>query len=124
METKKIRTRYNYQLQESDLTPVDSKSETIPGDAYTIKELYAKFTTGIMPPIGKMPSYDPDPDIDNPDPTRTPGYDLADATATLDTLAAQIEEANNAKEERKRKKKASAEKSEANEEANEEKTTD
>mgnify|MGYP000667838063 CR=1 FL=1 len=76
----KVRTPLGYNPSISEQETNNEPSQTIPDLSYTIRELLEKFAHGVMPPVGRDVVYDEDPDIDNPDPTRDPAFDLSDAT--------------------------------------------
>lgn len=79
-KTQRFNSQYNFKTDSLHLEKVTGESETVQGDSYTIQELMQKHTQGIMPPVGKQPYYDENPDIDNPDITRRPDFDLSDVT--------------------------------------------
>lgn len=69
------------------------KSMTVPNEAYTIKEVLEKFTSGINLPIQRNGQYDQDPDFDSVDITRSPDADIYDVTTALQDNQARIFEA-------------------------------
>lgn len=68
---------YSFDRQRVGVAIVED-SQTIPDDSYTIKDLIQRSITGCMPNIGRNVIYDDDPDIDNPDPTCDPAFDIVD----------------------------------------------
>ncbi len=104
-----------------DFTEVES--QTVPNQALTIQEILTRFTTSGSLPIGKQVYYD-DEDVNEPDPTLDPDFDLADATAIKEDIEqrkhAQDQEDKEKAEAEKLKEEAKNEEPEAeNEEATE-----
>lgn len=71
----------------------DGKSLTIPNEAYSIKEVLEKFTSGINLPIQRNGQFDENPDFDTADITRDPAADIYDITTALQVNQAKISEA-------------------------------
>lgn len=53
-------------------------SQTIPNEAYTIRQLLDDHTRGIMPQVKHQGLYEEEPDLDNPPLNKQPDYDLED----------------------------------------------
>jgi len=83
MEKPIFRNRYTFKLKGTDMECIKSPSQTVKGDAYTVRELFEKHTAGIVPPIQRIGDYDDEADLDFPDPTKSPDFDLVDATQIL-----------------------------------------
>lgn len=69
---------------------IDEKSETIPGQAYSVNEVLLKFSQGTLGDIGIPTYYDIEDEIDvtddifnSFDPTLSPDFDLTDADEYL-----------------------------------------
>jgi len=84
----KTQSPYTFDPSEHRGENLEPGSLTIQGDAYSIKELLEKYANGVMPAIGKTGDFEEEPDIDSPDPTRAPDFDLSD----LDTLGRETRE--------------------------------
>nr|UXQ87914.1 MAG: hypothetical protein [Microvirus sp.] len=91
---RKIITPGTYDFAKIPKITIPGESQTIPGDSYTIRELLKKHTQGIMPPIGRQTYYD-DADIDSPDPTKAPDFDLTDVTDIKNQIQTDIEKREN-----------------------------
>ena len=86
---------YNYKENVGEINT--QESETVPNQAYTVKEVLLKFSQGTLPNIVQPVYYDDTEDFDNIDPTHNPAFDLVDAENIL-------KEINNNKKEREEKK--------------------
>ena len=113
MKQRKFITQYNFDPDSCEHEKFAIPSQTIPDQAYTIRELLEKYSTGIMPPVGKIPHYEEDPDIDDPDFTRDPAFDLSDATRIKDESTEILQRVHDAEQKRAQEK----EKADAIEEA-------
>lgn len=85
---RRFRSTYNYIPLESDTEVNNEPSQTISGQAFSIREILTKWTRGVPPEISKLGYYNEneDPSFDDYDETRNPGFDLADASETLYSL--------------------------------------
>lgn len=75
-----IRNHFNYDPS-FNAEVVDSTSMAVPDQTYSVKELFQRMSRGLplddrVRPVSVY--YDDDPDIDNPDPTQRPDFDLTD----------------------------------------------
>lgn len=70
-----------------------TESETIPGQAYTVKEVLLRFNNGTLPNIVQPVYHDDTDDFDDIDPTLDPAFDIVDAENILKQI-------NNNKKER------------------------
>jgi len=70
----------------------NSDTITVPGEAYTIRELLEKHTQGIYPQIAKEPQYEENPDFENIDITKNPDFDLTDASEMKQSMLQKLEE--------------------------------
>lgn len=78
--------RTQFQVYEPDVERFIEPSQTMPSQAYTIRELLSRFVSGTYSPeqAYRNGSYaDGDPDYDDWDETDDPAFDLADYTAAL-----------------------------------------
>lgn len=88
-ETKKLqekprfRTNYNGYKSETDFEKVDPISLTIPNETYSLRDIVEKFSREYPKHLLRMGYSDEidetDPDFDDVDLTRVPGFDLVDA---------------------------------------------
>lgn len=81
-----------------------AESETIPNQAFTVKEVLLRFNQGTLPNIVQPVYYDDTDDFDNIDPTLNPAFDMVDADNILNEIN------NNRKERGKNKLQNSPEK--------------
>lgn len=84
----KIRNHFNYDPSVSFETVV-GPSMAVPDQSYTVKELFERMVRGL--PLDDRISqratyYDDDEDIDNPDPTQRPDFDLTDYDTEMSFL--------------------------------------
>ena len=83
----KIHTKRNYDPVSRFDSGNKGKSETVPGEAQTVRDLLSKFTAGMVMSVGRKVYYDQDdpedPDFDRIDPSLSPDYDLVDAMEFL-----------------------------------------
>lgn len=99
-EAPKFATWYNYhevpkQIKAEKLNPI---SLTVPGQAFSIREILEKFTRGMsFDNIAKQPQFMDNPDFDSYDFTTSPDFDLADVTNHKAAIEAAIENAKLAK---------------------------
>lgn len=82
---------YNYKENEGEINL--SESETVPNQAFTVKEVLLRFNNGTLPNIVQPVFYDDTEDFDNIDPTLNPAFDMVDAENILKQI-------NNNKKER------------------------
>jgi len=80
MKKRKIKIHSQLDYQSPKGQTFTGESKTISGESYTIRQLLERNAQGSMPPVQRQPLYDENPDIDHPDETRTPDFDLADVT--------------------------------------------
>ena len=65
-------------------TLISRDTQTLPDLSYTVGQLFERMCNGMPLPDNVIPTYyDDDEDIDNPDPTQRPGFDLADYTEEM-----------------------------------------
>lgn len=88
-------------------------SQTIPGEAYTIRELLTKFTRGVIPDVGKNMKFDDSEDFEDIDISRVPDFDLSDITEYKENIEAAKELYEKAKAKAKAKKTEPSEGSES-----------
>lgn len=76
----------------------DEVSMAVPDQTYTVRQLFERMASGlslddsgIIRPI----YYDDNEDIDNPDPTQNPAFDLADYSEQVDLLNETLEQRQN-----------------------------
>lgn len=68
---------------------VSSESQTEPSLSYTVTELFQRMAQGLPLANTIIPTYyDDNEDIDNPDPTQRPGFDLSDYTREMAEIEA------------------------------------
>lgn len=106
----KFRSNVNYQEREQEKEKVIGESETIPGESLTIRELLQKHVNGIAPPIGRQVYYEEEPDIDNPDITRSGDFDLTTISDSRTELEALQERYDKQERQRAEKRKKAEEK--------------
>ena len=87
-----IRTWLNYD-PECAYEFADSTSMAVPDQTYTVRQLFDRMAkglslddSGLVHPV----YYDDNEDIDNPDPTQDPAFDLADYSEQMDQLKSTI----------------------------------
>lgn len=76
----RIRNHFNFDTA-SNFEKVEGVSVAVPDQTYSVKDLFQRMARGL--PLDDrcraVPTYyDDDPDIDNPDPTQRPDFDLVD----------------------------------------------
>lgn len=89
----KFQTQYTFELERGEQN--NGEKITVPHDAYTIREILNRFTSGGLPPIGGSVYYDDDPDSEQApvdwshvDPAYEPNWDsLIDTQNLKDDLA-------------------------------------
>lgn len=74
-------------------------SETIQGQAYSIRELLEKFVSGAVPDIGKVPQYEENPEFETTDILRSPGVDIVDVHEEIETIRARSKNARKSQSE-------------------------
>lgn len=75
------RTNLEYKPNDRSFEHVSGKSETIPDQSMSVREIIKKFTQGTLPDIGKSIYYELDAgseDFDEYDVTESPDFDLTD----------------------------------------------
>lgn len=82
---------YNHQENKGEKNTLES--ETVPNQAFTVKEVLLRYNNGTLPNIVQPVFYDDTDDFDNIDPTQNPAFDLVDAENILKQI-------NNNKKER------------------------
>lgn len=89
-----IRTWLNYDSSTA-IEECDEVSMAVPDQTFTVRQLFERMASGmslddsgIIRPI----YYDDNEDIDNPDPTKNPAFDLADYSEQIDFLNESIEQ--------------------------------
>ncbi|WGL31467.1 hypothetical protein [Dipodfec virus UOA04_Rod_1087] len=90
---------------------VDDVSMAVPDQTYSVRQLFERMAkglslsdSGLVHPV----YYDNDEDIDNPDPTQDPAFDLADYSEQMDNLQDTIASRINSAKAEKRSEKAKA----------------
>jgi len=83
---KKYRTQTTYKVKKSEQIKITEPSQSVAGEAYTIKELLEKHANGIMPQLTINDQYDNDPELDDDVTMRNPDLDLTD----IDTMAEKV----------------------------------
>lgn len=76
----KIVNHFNYDPS-SAIEVVEGPSFAVPDQTYSVRELFQRMARGLPldDRINQLPMYfDDNPDIDNPDPTQRPDFDLTD----------------------------------------------
>lgn len=106
---------YNHTENSGELNTMES--ETIPNQAYTVKEVLLRFNNGTLPNIVQPVYYDDTEDFDNIDPTLDPAFDIVDAEIILKQI-------NNNKKERDKKESLQQKEVEESKEKQEEEPTD
>lgn len=96
MEIPKFRNHFNVtdELLPGDIEVPVGESETIPGQAYSVKEILTKFVRGIDPRISKEPIYTDATEFDDIDPLYNSVdilTDVTEAKAFLDQNKASLE---------------------------------
>ena len=87
---------YNHKENQGEINTL--KSETVPNQAFTVREVLLRFNNGTLPNIVQPVYYDDTDDFDNIDPTQNPAFDMVDAENIL-------KEINNNQKEREQNKK-------------------
>lgn len=92
----KIRNHFNYDPSVS-YEDVEGVSLAVPDQSYTVKELFERMARGL--PLDDRISqratyYDDDEDIDNPDPTQRPDFDLTDYDTEMSSLRQTVADRN------------------------------
>lgn len=82
-----IRTWLNYNPEDA-YEESDSTSMAVPDQTYTVRQLFDRMARGLsLDDSGLVhPVYYEDDDIDNPDPTQNPAFDLADYSEQMASL--------------------------------------
>jgi len=107
LEKIKFRTHYNFQLSESDQEKPIGESMTVPGQAYTMREILLKYTSGNVGDLQKNGYGDENPDFDDLDITRNPDFDLSDYTEENNYLQEKLKLSKNSKNSKKTTKEKS-----------------
>lgn len=82
---------------ESKRTPVSTDTQTMPDLTLTVPELFDRMARGLpLSPMSLPVYYDDNEDIDNPDPTQRPGFDLVDYTEEMMNLESVVESCKHA----------------------------
>lgn len=85
---------YNHLKHPGEINTLET--ETVPNQAFTVKEVLLRFNNGTLPNIVQPVYYDDTDDYDNIDPTQNPAFDMVDAENILKQI-------NNNKKEREEK---------------------
>lgn len=73
-------------------TPVSTDTKTMPDLTLSVPELFDRMARGLpLAPMSLPVYYDDNEDIDNPDPTQIPGFDLVDYTEEMMNLQSIID---------------------------------
>ena len=75
---------YNHKENPGELNTAES--ETVPNQAFTVREVLLRFNNGTLPNIVQPVYYDDTEDYDNIDPTQNPAFDLVDAENILNEI--------------------------------------
>ena len=96
------RSTHNYKHHPRDLEKINPKSETVPGEARTIRQLLEDYTTGIPLPLSQEEFYNPNVNWETDTTLRNPDLDLTDIENIVDrqieTETAKQEQRNDSKE--------------------------
>lgn len=104
--TRKFRRQFDWKLSKSDLEKTDPVSATIEGEAFTIRELLDRYTSGgYIPNLGEGEYFDGDPDFEDLDVYRSEGSDIADVIQEKQLLDNKIQQAKNTMSKRQSKTK-------------------
>lgn len=90
MRPFRTQTNYNYKEERGEKNTLPD--ETVPNEAYSIRELLAQHVRGVPLPIGRIPTYSNSDDFDDFDETRRPDFDLADASMQMRLVNEEIAE--------------------------------
>lgn len=74
----KLRNVMEYSLTSIDMEQIHGESMTVPDEAYTIKQLLAKYAAGNMPPVERAVTYMNDVDFDSHDVEKLKDADIFD----------------------------------------------
>lgn len=85
-QTPKFRSNY-IRVEKGIFEKNDGSSATVPDQSFTIRQLFDRYSMGMLPNIGRDPIYDDEENFDNYDRTNDPDFDLADATERLQQLS-------------------------------------
>ena len=107
--TKKIsvprfRGSTNYKSLPQDYETPIGKSETVPGEGRTVRELLEDYTSGIPLPLSQEEFYNPQANFETDTTTRNPDFDLTDVENIVEKqilTEAKAEESKRAKLEEK-----------------------
>jgi len=102
-KTRIIRNQFNYEQGKHSYEHLTGPSMTQPGEAYTIRELLDKFTTGIDPQVGRELYYDEDAQFESDVRMRQPDYDLTDGDNIISENEMKIKTLTKKIEDRKRR---------------------
>lgn len=90
---KRFQTNYDRKTCATRYEISRGVSETVQGQAYSIRELLEKFVSGAIPDIGKVPQYEEDPTFEQTDILRRPDVDIVDVHEEIETIRARQENA-------------------------------
>ncbi|WNK13216.1 MAG: hypothetical protein [Microvirus sp.] len=79
----RLRSTLFYRLTRKDMETPRGVSLTVQDDAYTVRDLYDKFTRGIDMGLDRSVSWSEDPDHDDHDLEKLPGHDLVERQELL-----------------------------------------
>lgn len=79
----KYTTWLNYKPKKEHKQTFTEESQTIPNEAYTVKDLMNKFTSGTMPAVQKQTYYDSEANFDYIPPNQRNYLDITEAEEDL-----------------------------------------
>lgn len=87
MEKYTFRHQYNYEPGKHSFEYVSGESETIPGQALTVREMLDNYVKGVpLDGLYHHGSFEDDPDYEDFDPTSDPAFDIVDAHQQLEQI--------------------------------------
>lgn len=87
---QKFNSQYQLIVDSSSKETVNKKSVTLPGKAFSLRELISNHLTGIGQNVAKVPQYATDPTFDDFDPSNLPDFDYSDVTRLLSEAEVRI----------------------------------
>lgn len=78
MKERIFQSTIGWKLKASHMEKTVGKSMTVPNEAFTVREIFAKYKAGIGPRIARDPQFDPAADHDSDDLEKLHHLDLAE----------------------------------------------
>lgn len=84
--------QYTYRFDTVENETITKPSMTVQGEAYSVQELYEKFSAGQVPSIYRAGTYSDDASFDDPDLRKVNDMDLDERNQFANDLSARIKE--------------------------------